>query len=234
VCVCGLQERLFPDTITTADVVSIHDRFRRLQTENQIKKLAADLELKVRAIYFDRIRPDAVEGGRSCSEYGILPRLTCRRVCGGDVGIIKSVFQHVVKLEDVKFLLFFAKDLFPANPGDITGEAVLAALVVRSPTCVFIHHCIVHARVGVQALRAKRKAERDAAVAMLVKAMQNLYSDVEPSAVETAAQAIAKQFKSVEEIKQVAADAVTLLPTGREGARKVLSACVFSSLLGLR
>ena len=47
---------------------------------------------------------------------------------------------------------------------------------------------------------------------MLIKAMLSLYSDKEPDAVAATAQAIAKQFKSVEDLKQVAADVATLMP----------------------
>lgn len=129
--------------------------------------MAADLELKIRAIYFDRIRPDTVEG------------------------IIKSIYQHVTKLEDVRFLLFFAKDLFPASPADIDGARLLRDL---------------------NTLRAQKKAERDAAIAMLIKAMSSLYADREPAVIEASAQSIAKLFKSVEEVKQVAADAASLFP----------------------
>ena len=58
------QERLFNSNIDLADAADARTKLTQLRRENTVKKLAADLELKMRAIYFDVIRPETVEGAR--------------------------------------------------------------------------------------------------------------------------------------------------------------------------
>lgn len=55
-------ERLFPEDLDIADATSIKHTFTSLKRQNQMKKLAAEVELKLRAIYFNVIRPERVEG----------------------------------------------------------------------------------------------------------------------------------------------------------------------------
>mgnify|MGYP000256189756 CR=1 FL=1 len=55
-------ERLFPENLDFADATDIKRTFTTLKRENQMKKLAAEVELKLRAIYFNVIRPERVEG----------------------------------------------------------------------------------------------------------------------------------------------------------------------------
>lgn len=55
-------ERLFPADLVVADAKAIRALFVRLKRENRMKKLAAEVELKIRAIYFNRIKPESVEG----------------------------------------------------------------------------------------------------------------------------------------------------------------------------
>ena len=55
-------ERLFPENIEDVDIHEIEDEFGKLRREVERTKLAAELELKIRVIYFDRIRVDKVEG----------------------------------------------------------------------------------------------------------------------------------------------------------------------------
>lgn len=54
--------RLLPPDPHAVDVRQIHAQFVKLRRENKMKQLAAEVELKLRAIYFDRIRPELVEG----------------------------------------------------------------------------------------------------------------------------------------------------------------------------
>ena len=55
-------ERLFPEDLGLANAREIKRTFTSLKRENQMKKLAAEVELKLRAIYFNVIRPERVEG----------------------------------------------------------------------------------------------------------------------------------------------------------------------------
>ena len=70
------------------------------ESANERKKLAAELELKIRVIYFDRIRVDKVEG------------------------MVHDIYREVHDLEDIKFLIFFATKLFPATAAEVTGELI--------------------------------------------------------------------------------------------------------------
>ena len=83
----------------------IRATFVQLRRENEKKKLRADLELKLRAIYFDKIKVELVEG------------------------IVHDVYEHVTTLEDIKFLLKHAKTLFPRRSSDIDAAQVKQDLV---------------------------------------------------------------------------------------------------------
>ncbi len=109
-------ERLLSPSLDAASAVDAAARLVSLRRENTVKKLAADLELKLRALYFDVVRPERVEG------------------------IIKGIYEHVRELEDVRFLLHFAKDLFPKDPDAIDGRVLLRDLQVRPlPACAALH-----------------------------------------------------------------------------------------------
>lgn len=98
-------ERLFPANLHMADACEIRKVFVRLKRQNENKKLSAELELKIRAIYFDRIDPQAVEG------------------------MVKSIYEEVTVLEDVQFLIRHAAALFPPSYQDVDGATLHTALV---------------------------------------------------------------------------------------------------------
>lgn len=56
------HKRLFPEKIEAVDLAKVRRTFETLRKDNLRKKYAASLELKLRAIYFDRIDPTKVEG----------------------------------------------------------------------------------------------------------------------------------------------------------------------------
>lgn len=98
-------ERFLPRSFSAAamtqvDPVAVRKAFDALADENDRKKRTADLELKLRAIYFDRIDPTAVED------------------------IIQRIYPHVPLLADVKFLISHAAALLPANPADVDGAVI--------------------------------------------------------------------------------------------------------------
>ena len=97
-------ERLFPEDIEDVDLDKIQHDFESLRRDNQKKKLAAELELKLRVIYFDRIRVDKVEG------------------------IVHDIYREVHDLEDIQFLIRYAPRLLPPNAEEITGELVAQAI----------------------------------------------------------------------------------------------------------
>lgn len=93
-------ERLFPADLDEASAAAIRVVFVQLKRENAVKKLAAELELKLRCIYFDAIRPESVEG------------------------IVRGIYEHITVLEDVQFLIRHAPEIFPPLSKDIDPRQV--------------------------------------------------------------------------------------------------------------
>ena len=98
-------ERLFPEDIEKANVSRVKKNFFALRRQNEMKKLAAELELKLRRIYFDQIQPSSVEN------------------------IVKSIYLEIKTLKDIQFLIKHAKVLFPKTPEEIVASKVKDRLV---------------------------------------------------------------------------------------------------------
>jgi len=98
-------DRLFPEDLRVANAVDIRKIFITLRRENEMKKLAAELELKLRNIYFDRIDPQKVEG------------------------IVHGIYGEIRDLDDIKFLIKHAKVLFPDNSEDVVPGVLRDDLV---------------------------------------------------------------------------------------------------------
>jgi hypothetical protein len=96
-------DRLFPENLEEADASEIRKVFVQLRQDNEMKKLGAELELKIRNIYYDRIDPQKVE---------VIVN-----------GIYREMHSHgkssAVKLADIKFLIQYSPTLFPENSEDI-------------------------------------------------------------------------------------------------------------------
>ncbi len=92
-------ERLLPPNLADADATTVRATFVTLRRDNEKKRLMAEVELKLRALYFDRIAPTQVES------------------------LLHDVATVFETLEDVQFLLKHAKALFPADgvPADTRG-----------------------------------------------------------------------------------------------------------------
>ncbi|KAG6598157.1 Leucine rich repeat protein [Phytophthora cinnamomi] len=103
-------ERLFPqkfsiETFEKLDVTRIRREFDVLRTATERKKRAADLELKIRNLYFDRIDPTTVEG------------------------MVNQIYAHLPELSDIKFLIKYAPRLFPKEARHVKGEQIQRDLV---------------------------------------------------------------------------------------------------------
>lgn len=96
---------LFPERLDEADAARVRAYFVQLKRDNERKRLSAELELKIRCIYFDAIDPQSVEG------------------------MVKGIYERVTELDDVKFLIKHAQALFPERAEQVDPEAVRAALV---------------------------------------------------------------------------------------------------------
>ncbi|OWZ09295.1 hypothetical protein PHMEG_00018023 [Phytophthora megakarya] len=103
-------ERLFPQKFSIQnfeklDATRIRREFDVLRTATERKKRAADLELKIRNLYFDRIDPTTVEG------------------------MVHQIYHHLPELSDIKFLIKYAPRLFPKEARDVNGEQIQRDLV---------------------------------------------------------------------------------------------------------
>ena len=84
---------------------AVRTKFVRLRRENDRKRLSAELELKLRALYYDRIDPAKVEG-YIADVYAAGPG------------------ERNLDLEDIQFLIHHAPRLFPDDPEHIAGPDV--------------------------------------------------------------------------------------------------------------
>lgn len=166
-------ERLFHSDLDKANAPDASARLEVLRRENAVKKLAADLELRLRQIYFDVIRVEAVEGIiKSIYEHvrGWRVQLPKRPAsCGARLlslalrsfhphsppltysaptllvalvppppGPLLPAHAQITELEDVRFLLHFATQLFPKSPADIDGRVLLRDLQVCAQVCCLL------------------------------------------------------------------------------------------------
>ena len=108
-------DRLYPTELRFARnarraAAQLREKFVELRRHNDKKRLSAELELKMRAIYYDRIEPEHVEG------------------------YIKSIYEldepdeRELELEDIQFLIKNAPRLMPEHAEEITGKRVRSAV----------------------------------------------------------------------------------------------------------
>lgn len=103
-------ERLFPqvfsmESFEKLDATRLRREFDVLRTATERKKRAADLELKIRNLYFDRIDPTTVER------------------------MVHQIYDHLPQLSDIKFLIKHAPRLFPKEARSVNGEQIKRDLV---------------------------------------------------------------------------------------------------------
>ena len=89
------------DEVSVTTLKNAEQRFYSLRDDTDKVRLSADVEIKIRAIYFDRIERSAV------------------------TTLIESIYQHVHSLEDLQFLVKFSTTVFPTDgPQGVTGELI--------------------------------------------------------------------------------------------------------------
>lgn len=96
-------EKLFPPSInqlTDKTVKHAKDLFYQMRRDTDRQRMAADVEIKLRGMYFDRIERS------ECSE------------------LLDSIFKRVKLLEDIQFLVQYAVQLLPPDPKDANGEVI--------------------------------------------------------------------------------------------------------------
>lgn len=81
-------------------LVKAREEFLIMKDATKRKRLSADVEIKLRNIYFDRVERSAVED------------------------INNSIYEHVLSLEDIQFFVQYASKVLPVNPDDANGELI--------------------------------------------------------------------------------------------------------------
>jgi hypothetical protein len=164
-----------------ASPARVAERYAALCEDNERKALGAEIELAMRAVYYDAADP----------------RLIAR--------LRAEVVAALPTLEDAQFLLAHARALLPSKV-DLLVPSQLPALVV--------------------ALRSKLRADREAAISSLIKALARVYPDREPREVEALARACAAGLPRVDDVRALAGDAEELFPAefGAAKPRKVVAA----------
>lgn len=88
------------DHITPLTLAKAREEFLIMKDATKRKRLSADVEIKLRNIYFDRVERSAVED------------------------INNSIYEHVLSLEDIQFFVQYASKVLPINPDDANGELI--------------------------------------------------------------------------------------------------------------
>jgi hypothetical protein len=166
-------DRLFPPNISSVNVPEIKRKFALLKEQNQRKKLAANLELRLRALYFDRINPEHVEP------------------------MVKSIYSEIQELKDIRFIIKYARKVFPADSHQVSA---------------------VHVREAMEDLKTVMAAERAEAVKNVQNALDVMYSHVNPKELKELCVAVCESFSKVEDLKKLATDAGLYFPSEFEPA----------------
>lgn len=97
--VCNLLPE-YTTEITNESLKRTKDDYYAMQRATHRKRLAADVEIKLRSVYFDRIEREDVEN------------------------VINSIYEHVLSLEDIQFFVKYASQVLPPTPAGANGAVV--------------------------------------------------------------------------------------------------------------
>jgi len=88
------------DMINSKTLEKTKEKFYQMQRDTTRQRMAADVEIKLRCIYFDRIERKRV------------------------IEVIDSIYEHVLSLEDIIFFVQYAKDVLPSTADEANGELI--------------------------------------------------------------------------------------------------------------
>ena len=97
------SDKLLPATIDHLRENSVtkgKEMFYEMRRDTDRQRMAADVEIKLRGMYFDRIERSEV------------------------TTLLDSIFQHVLLLEDVQFLCQYAPQVLPNEPSGANGQVI--------------------------------------------------------------------------------------------------------------
>ncbi len=101
-------DSLLPDKMkecTPTNLLRVKENFEEMQRQTTRKRLAADVEIKLRAIYYDRAERKEIDD------------------------MIEGIYKCVLSLEDIQHLVKYAIDIMPHEPTNVTGKGVWSSLL---------------------------------------------------------------------------------------------------------
>lgn len=96
-------DSLLPEKVvecTPHNLQKVKDNFEEMQRDTTRIRLSADVEIKLRAIYFDRAERAEIDF------------------------MLSDIYKHVKSLEDIQHLVQYAVDIMPEEAKDVTGAVV--------------------------------------------------------------------------------------------------------------
>ena len=103
-------DSLLPDKMrdcTPKNLLKVKEAFEEMQRQTTRKRLAADVEIKLRAIYYDRAERREIDA------------------------MIHGIYKNVISLEDIQHLVKYAIDIMPHEPTEVTGSGVWKSLLAH-------------------------------------------------------------------------------------------------------
>lgn len=91
--------------INPRSLLRTKEDFKAMQRDVHRQRLSADVEIKLRNIYFDRAERSRI------------------------TEMLDGIYAHVATLEDVQFLVKYAVQILPNDPATVTGEVVWSNLL---------------------------------------------------------------------------------------------------------
>ena len=108
-------DSLLPDKMvecTPRRLQKVKENFEQMQRDTLRQRLSADVEIKLRAIYYDRADRSQIDE------------------------MLSSIYKSVQSLEDIRHLVKYAKDIMMADPQDVTGSNVWKSMLLHQKELV--------------------------------------------------------------------------------------------------
>jgi len=103
-------DSLLPDKMkecTPGNLLRVKENFEEMQRQTTRKRLAADVEIKLRAVYYDRASRQEIDS------------------------MIEGIYNNVMSLEDIQHLVKYVVDIMPVEPEDVSGPVVWKNLLAH-------------------------------------------------------------------------------------------------------